>query len=194
MDDNSTSGHDDGGRADATRHLSSDPTRSDPRSDLRRDPTRPDDGSTESTDPTRRDPASTLQIDQSVDPTAPAFRVAPVTPVPDDAVRADEVVAGHPARQQGWAPSPSAARPEWGPPGSLPTNTVITVNRGPRASSILLGFVSLLVAAYVLVTTLTDTVLDPTTFGPAVFGALGAGLVLAGVAGVLLNRRRNRIR
>ena len=174
-----------------TRRVPSAPTR--PAATCSSDPTRPDDGS-QSTDPTRRDPASTLQIDQSVDPTAPAFRVAPVVPVPDDAVRADEPAGGRPAHQQGWAPAPSAARPEWGPPGSLPTSTVITVNRGPRASSILLGFLCLLVAAYVLVTTLTDTVLDPTTFGPVVFAAFGAVLVLVGVAGVLTNRRRNRVR
>ncbi|MEO7754419.1 MAG: hypothetical protein ABIS35_13495 [Terracoccus sp.] len=192
--DDTTNRHVDGDRPDATRPLGTDPTRTDTRNDLSSDPTRPYDWSAQSTDPTRRDPASTLQIDQSVDPTAPAFRVAPVIPVPDDAVQGDEVAGGRPLHQQGWAPAPSAARPQWGPPGSLPTATAITVNRGPRASSILLGFLCLVVAAYVLVTTLTDTVIDPTTFGPVVFAALGGVLVLVGVAGVLANRRRNRVR
>lgn len=100
-----------------------------------------------------------------VSPAPTPFRVEPATPVPDDVVA--------PRRSREPAPQP-----------------LVTVAKGPRRGTVLLGLASLLVAAYVIVGNLTSIDLDLRTAGPFVFGAAGALLVAVGLVGVLAGRRR----
>ncbi|WP_347354176.1 hypothetical protein [Intrasporangium sp.] len=111
----------------------------------------------------------------------PPFRVEPAQPVPDDVVVPEPVAPAGPP-----APDPATRQPEptpYRPP-------LVTIQKGPRPGTVVLGLLTLVVAAYVLVTNLTGAQVDLTRTGPVLVGGLGVLLVLVGVTGVLLGRRR----
>lgn len=98
--------------------------------------------------------------------TAP-YRVEPAVPVPDDTVRPDHRFGREPA------PTP-----------------LVTVARGPRLGTVLLGLLALLVAAWALVGNLTDLDLEPRTAGPVAIGGVGLLLLVLGLVGLVVSRRR----
>ncbi|MGN6753938.1 MAG: hypothetical protein ACTHJJ_15455 [Intrasporangium sp.] len=107
------------------------------------------------------------------------FRVEPSTPVPDDVVAA-QATAGPPA------PDPATRRPDpepYRPP-------LVTVRKGPRPGTVMLGLLAVVVAAYVLITNLTGAQVDIARMGPSLLGGVGVLLLLIGLTGVLLGRRR----
>ena len=129
-----------------------------------------------------------------VDPGAAAatpFRVEPATPVPDDAVAEGARLPHLPP------PTTSAPDPSW-PAPTVPTPApqpaprpaLVTVRKGPRPGSIMLGLLTMLVAAYVLVANLTDADLSFRMVGPSMIGAFGGMLLLVGLAGVVAGRLR----
>ena len=75
-------------------------------------------------------------------------------------------------------------------PQPAPRPVLVTVRKGPRPGSIMLGLLSMLVAAYVLVANLTDADLSVRMVGPMMIGALGGMLLLVGLAGVVAGRLR----
>lgn len=147
-----------------------------------------DDATDETMNPTQQPTSHDRQDDTTVlgDPTLsiqsePPFRVEPDAPVPDD------VVAAEPAPPSGPpAPDPSTRQPDpapYEPP-------LVTVHKGPRPGTVLLGLLALIVAGYVLATNLTGAEVDLARSGPFLVGGLGVLLLLVGIAGVLLGRRR----
>ncbi len=66
----------------------------------------------------------------------------------------------------------------------------VTVRKGPRPGAVVLGLLSMLVAAYVIAVNVSDASLDVRLVGPALVGALGGLLLLVGLAGVLVGRLR----
>ncbi len=111
----------------------------------------------------------------------PTFRVEPDTPVPDDVVTPEPPAPAGPP-----APDPATRLPDaapYRPP-------LVTVQKGPRPGTVLLGLLALVVAGYVLTTNVTGAQVDLARTGPFLVGALGVLLVLVGVMGVLLGRRR----
>lgn len=103
-------------------------------------------------------------------PNQTPFRVEPATPVPDDVVPPEELPH---------------------PPTPAPRPAVVTVNRGPRTGSVMLGMLTVLVAGALLAANLTDN------FGaavpvPALVGAFGGVLLLVGLTGVVAGRLRHR--
>jgi hypothetical protein len=111
----------------------------------------------------------------------PPFRIEPDTPVPDDAV------APRPSTPAPTPPpDPATRRPDpepYRPP-------LVTVQKGPRPGTVMLGLLALVVAAYVLVTNLTGAQVDLARMGPSLVGGVGVLLLLIGLTGVLLGRRR----
>jgi hypothetical protein len=108
----------------------------------------------------------------------PPFRVEPSAPVPDDVVAA-QATAGPPP------PDPATRRPDpepYRPP-------LVTVQKGPRPSTVMLGLLTIVVAAYVLITNLTGAQVDIARMGPSLVGGVGVLLLLIGLTGVLLGRR-----
>ena len=102
------------------------------------------------------------------------YRVEPATPVPDDRVVPEPT----------WAPpTPPVA---YGEPG----RPLVTVSTRPRPGTVLFGLVSMVIAGYVLLGNLTSVDLDVRTAGPHVFGAVGGLLLVGGLVGVLVGRRR----
>lgn len=163
----------------------------DPTGDPVAEPTNPTDtNAAESSDMSSNDtPDPTQELrDPTADPTP--FRVEPPTPVPDDAV------------------AEGARLPHLPPPGAeqaVPTEQVqqaqtvlapapwpalVTVHKGPRPATIMLGLLSVLMAAYVLVANLTDAHLSVRMLGPTMIGAFGGMLLLVGLAGVVAGRLR----
>lgn len=102
----------------------------------------------------------------------------PGSPVPDDRVPDEEVGAPYGPASGAW---PSA-----------PQRPLVTVARGPRPGTVLFGLVCILVAAYGLVVNLAGTAPDLTLHLPAVVGAAGGLLLLVGLGGLVLGRRRRR--
>jgi hypothetical protein len=139
------------------------------------------------------DPAETTTIPaattQALPPATP-FRIQPAAPVPDDAV-AEGAGLPHlpPPRSQ---PDPSWPAPVPPQPASqpAPSPVFVTVHKGPRPGAIMLGLLSMLVAAYVLVANLTGADLSFRMVGPTMIGALGGMLLLVGLAGVVTGRLR----
>lgn len=119
-----------------------------------------------------------------------AFRVEPATPVPDDVVVAEPAEPSTSSSPS--APSaPSAPDPATRQPDPEPHRPpLVTIQKGPRPGTVMLGLLALVVAGYVLLTNLTGAQVDLTRMGPAVVGGLGVLLLLVGVTGVLLGRRR----
>ena len=137
----------------------------------------------------------TMDVAPETDPTMP-FRVEPAIPVPDDAVNPD---AGEtqtlPAPQ--WespvAPPPST-QPAWTQPASTFSQGapgLVSVRTGPRPGTIVLGLLSLIVAALVLVRNLTGLQLDLAVNGPIIVAVIGGLLVVVGLFGVALGRRHH---
>jgi hypothetical protein len=126
-------------------------------------------------------------------PAATPFRVEPATPVPDDAVSAGARLP-HLPPPTGSAPDPSwpaPALPHPAPVGQpVPRPALVTVHKGPRPGAIMLGLLSMLVAAYLLVANLTDADLSLRMVGPSMVGAFGCMLLLVGLAGVVAGRLR----
>jgi hypothetical protein len=129
------------------------------------------------------DPAETTAIPAASTQTLPAatpFRVEPATPVPDDAVAEGSLLPHLPPPNQ---PNQPAQQP-------APRPALVTVHKGPRPATIMLGLLSILVAAYVLVANLTDADLSFRMAGPTMIGAFGGMLLLVGLAGVVAGRLR----
>jgi hypothetical protein len=113
------------------------------------------------------------------------FRVEPDAPVRDDTPRASETPPQYPPPQysQHSAPPSPAHAP-------APTPALVTVAKGPRPGTVLLGLLTMVVAAWVLVVNLTGAQLDLERFGPLAIGGLGVALLLIGLVGVMVGRRR----
>jgi hypothetical protein len=108
------------------------------------------------------------------------FRVEPATPVPDDVTK--------PAGEASTAlPPPSLTTPTY---PSYAQQPLVTVAKGPRPFTVMLGLLSMIVAGYVLAMNLTTTDLDLRVLGPTTFGALGGLLVFVGLIGVVASGRR----
>ena len=104
--------------------------------------------------------------------------------MPDDVVASGTAESAAPAGPP--APEPAARRPDpepYRPP-------LVTVQKGPRPGTVLLGLLTLVVAGYVLLTNLTGAQVDLARMGPTLVGALGVLLLVVGLTGVLLGRRR----
>lgn len=108
------------------------------------------------------------------------FRVEPDTPVRDDVPRTSDPHLPPPQH-----PAPVAAH------GSAPTPApLVTVAKGPRPGTVLLGLLTMVVSAWVLVVNLTGAQLDLERVGPLAIGGLGVLLLLIGLVGVVVGRRR----
>jgi len=143
------------------------------------------------------DPAETTTIPAATTQALPAaspFRVQPASPVPDDAVAEGARLPHLPPLGSQPDPSwPAPVLPQAAPqpaPQPAPRPVLVTVRKGPRPGSIMLGLLSMLVAAYVLVANLTDADLSVRMVGPMMIGALGGMLLLVGLAGVVAGRLR----
>ena len=99
-------------------------------------------------------------------------------------------------------PPPGASQPDpsWPapvvpsrPPSPPRVPALVTVRKGPRPGAIMLGLLTMLVAAYVLVANLTDADLSFRMVGPSMIGALGCMLLLVGLAGVVAGRCAARL-
>lgn len=119
-------------------------------------------------------------------PAARPFRVEPATPVPDDVVTEPDPLPGSGLPH---LPPPTAPAPVAGP--QEPTRpALVVVRRGPRPGAIMLGLLSMIVAAYVLVANLTDTDVNLRLVGPPMIGAFGGMLLIVGLVGVITGRMR----
>lgn len=151
------------------------------------------------------DPTVTDKTTQAMgDPTVPTptvsgpatpFRVEPEVPVPDDRpVDPDPVGTYPPDPADAARPAPPwGAHPRHGHRKAWQGHACsgrVTVHRGPRPGSVVLGLLSMLVAAYVLLTNAFDVNLDIRSAGPVGFAALGGLLLVAGLIGVVSGRRR----
>ena len=128
------------------------------------------------------------------------FRVEPATPVPDD-VSSERQTTDRAA----WAP-PASTGPmpvphEASTPGSSGCSghhsgrhgshhAHVTVRKGPRPGAVVLGLLSMIVAAYVIAVNVTDADVEFRIVGPVLIGALGGLLLLVGLAGVVVGRLR----
>jgi len=138
------------------------------------------------------DPADTTTVPATSTralPSATPFRVEPVTPVPDDAV-AEGAGLPHLPPPTASAPDPSWPAPTVPAPQPAPRPALVTVRKGPRPGSIMLGLLTMLVAAYILVANLTNADLSFRMVGPSMIGAFGGMLLLVGLAGVVAGRLR----
>ena len=140
------------------------------------------------------DPAETTTIPATSTqalPSATPFRVEPATPVPDDAV-AEGARLPHLPPPTTSAPDPSWPAPTVPAPAPQPAPrpALVTVRKGPRPGSIMLGLLTMLVAAYILVANLTNADLSFRMVGPSMIGAFGGMLLLVGLAGVVAGRLR----
>lgn len=177
---------------DPTADPVSDPT-SDPTSRSTADPTSGSTAGTTggTTGGTGTGPDATTEIPSASTQSLPAqapFRVAPARPVPDDAVRAGSELPHLP--QPAAPPSGPSAAPSWSAPEPAPRPALVTVNKGPRPATVMLGLLTVLVAAYLLLANLTHVDLGFSFTGPAVIGAFGGMLLLVGIAGVVAGRLR----
>ncbi|GAA2473023.1 hypothetical protein [Terrabacter carboxydivorans] len=120
-------------------------------------------------------------------PASTPFRVEPATPVPDDAIAAGARLPHVAPPEAQPVPPVQQAQPA---PQPAPRPALVTVNKGPRPATIMLGLLSVLMAAYVLVANLTDAHLSVRMIGPTMIGAFGGMLLLVGIAGVVAGRLR----
>lgn len=128
-------------------------------------------------------PAATTEIPSTSTqalPTQPPFRVEPSSPVPDDVVVSGSELPHLPAPTPAPAPAPEPA----------PRPARATVHQGPRPATVMLGLLTVLVAAYLLLANLARVNLGFAVSGPAFLGAFGALLLLVGLAGVVAGRLR----
>ncbi|GAA2021259.1 hypothetical protein GCM10009740_07260 [Terrabacter terrae] len=142
-------------------------------------------------DPTSGSTAATTEIPSASTQSLPAqapFRVEPARPVPDDAVRAGSELPHLPPPAA--PPSGPTGAPSWSAPEPAPRPALVTVHKGPRPATVMLGLLTVLVAAYLLLANLTRVDLGFSFTGPAVIGAFGGMLLLVGIAGVLAGRLR----
>jgi hypothetical protein len=138
------------------------------------DPTLTGDPGTAAADPTRAIPTESTSVLPTLGEVP--FRVEPDAPVRDDAPRAPAApLPQHPAATH--APAPTSA-------------PLVTVAKGPRPGSILLGLLTMVVAAWVLVVNLTGAQVDLERVGPLAIGGLGVLLLVIGLVGVIVGRRR----
>lgn len=114
------------------------------------------------------------------------LRVEPPTPVPDDVVTPEETDTRTLPQLDAPPPPATTTQSAWQPPAGQP---LVTVRRGPLPVTIMLGLLSLIVSAYVLVTNLTRTDLDLRLIGPMMFGAVGGLLLIVGLIGVFAGGR-----
>ena len=92
-------------------------------------------------------------------------------------------------QQPATASGPSAEFPQPTTAPTVPYGGLVTVRTGPRPGAIMLGLLCLLVAGYTMARQLTEWRLDLATAGPLTIGALGALLLLVGLAGLVARRR-----
>ena len=145
------------------------------------------------------DPTLTIEtVHTQAVPEATPFRVEPATPVPDDVTR-DTADLSHlpPPSVDPVAPAGAPAQQAGGCDGGHPWShsshrghAHVTVRKGPRPGAVVLGLLSMLVAAYVIAVNVSDASVDVRIVGPALIGALGGLLLLVGLAGVLVGRLR----
>jgi len=156
------------------------------------------------TDPVM-DPTTTIETAHTrAVPEQTPFRVEPATPVPDDVTRdtPDETPRDlshlpppsvDPVDPAGSQPAPwsggCAGGHPWGH-ASHRGHAHVTVRQGPRPGAVVLGLLSMLVAAYVIAVNVSGASLEVRLVGPALIGALGGLLLLVGLAGVLIGRLR----
>lgn len=122
-------------------------------------------------------PTASQSASQTASQTAP-LRVEPATVVPDDRISGDEMHAQR------------SARPDSTDWMGAPRRPLVTVARGPRPVTVLFGLVSIMVAAYVLVVNLGGAAPDLGTHLPAIVGVAGGLLLVVGLVGLVLGRRR----
>jgi hypothetical protein len=148
-------------------------------------------------------PGETTSIDTASTQAVPQpnpFRVEPATPVPDDVSSERETT--DPA---GSAPaaSPGPTQEPHGSPasgasgcnrdhswGHASHHAHVTVRKGPRPGAVVLGLLSMIVAAYVIAVNVSDADIEFRIVGPVLIGALGGLLLLVGLAGVVVGRLR----
>ena len=161
----------------------------DPLADLAAGPAVP----TAGTDPTAEslaDPGVTTEMPATSTQALPSdrpFRVEPAAPVPDDVVAPGSELPHLPP-----PPSPAHAPQPPSVPQPAPRPVLVTVNKGPRPATVMLGLLSVLVAAYLLLANLTRVDLGFAVSGPFFLGAFGGILLLVGLAGVVAGRLRRR--
>ena len=148
------------------------------------------------------DPTLTIEtVHTQAVPEATPFRVEPATPVPDDvphqASHTSDLSHLPPPSVDPLAPAGAPAQQAGGCDGGHPWShsshrghAHVTVRTGPRPGAVVLGLLSMLVAAYVIAVNVSDASLDVRLVGPALIGALGGLLLLVGLAGVLVGRLR----
>lgn len=139
-------------------------------------------------------PAATTEVPAASTQALPSgapFRVEPSAPVPDDVVAPGSELPHLP-------PPPAAARPAPQLPPApqavrqpAPHPALVTVDKGPRPATVMLGLLAVLVAAYLLLANLSPVV-GFAVSGPTFVGAFGAILLLVGLAGVVAGRLRRR--
>jgi hypothetical protein len=178
--------------SDMTSNDTPDPTaeRRDPMADPMADPMVDPTGEPAPAPTPTPDPAETTTIPAASTQALPAatpFRVEPSTPVPDDAVTEG---AGLPHLPPPTTFGPDPSWPAPGVPQPAPRPALVTVRKGPRPGSIMLGLLTMLVAAYLLVANLTHADLSFRMVGPSMIGAFGGMLLLVGLAGVVAGRLR----
>ena len=141
---------------------------------------------TSPTNPTTPDRKDELTHAVAPPPSTP-FTVEPAAPVPDDAPAS---WASHAPRAHHLpAPTPAPASTTT-PVAVMEQQPLVTIQKGPRPFTVMLGLLSMVVAGYVLAMNLTDADIDFRVIGPATFGAFGVLLVLVGLVGVVANGRR----
>lgn len=128
----------------------------------------------------------TMNVAPMSDPTMP-FRVEPAAPVPDDAVSPDEPQTETPPQRE-WADAAQPGPTYPTPAGRQGGPALVTVRKGPWPGAIMLGLLSILVAAFAFVHNLTDARIDLAAHGPLVIAAVGVLLLVVGLTGVLLGR------
>jgi hypothetical protein len=159
------------------------------------------------TDPTTTiETVHTQAVPQQAVPEQTPFRVEPATPVPDDVTGdpTDETArdlshlpppsvdpidpSGSGAQPAPWSGGCAGGHP-WGH-ASHRGHAHVTVRKGPRPGAVVLGLLSMLVAAYVIAVNVSGASLEVRLVGPVLIGALGGLLLLVGLAGVLVGRLR----
>jgi len=147
------------------------------------------------------DPTSSIEtVHTQAVPQPNPFRVEPATPVPDD------VSSERPTMDPAAWPPPASTGPTPAPhEASTPASSAcsghhsgrhgshhahVTVRKGPRPGAVVLGLLSMIVAAYVIAVNVTDADVEFRIVGPVLIGALGGLLLLVGLAGVVVGRLR----
>ncbi|MEO7449126.1 MAG: hypothetical protein ABI336_12710 [Humibacillus sp.] len=126
---------------------------------------------------------------QYPDPTAEPTAEPTPEPTADPSAGPAPAAATRPFRVEPAVPVPDDARPS-SPQAPSAVYQGVTVRRGPRPGAVVLGLLSMLIAAYVIAANVSGAHLELRVVGPALVGALGGLLLLVGLAGVVVGRLR----